>query len=111
MSVSTGKETPRTPSQAGGVPGHLRPKLRPVAGRVFWWGDPEEWLNDALRFAAQVMTFGNLEDTRLTLELLGDSLFRDVLANPPPGLFDAKSWAYWHHRYHLAVPPLPVRKL
>jgi hypothetical protein len=88
-----------------------RAALLPVAARVFWWGNPEAWLNDPLRFAAQVMTYGDWNDTALTLELLGDSLFIMALQNPPAGVFDIKSWTYWHHRYHLNVPSLPVRKL
>ena len=57
------------------------------------------------------MTFGDWNDTSLTLKLLGDDLFQQVLAHPPPGVFDIKSWIYWHHRYQLAPPPLPTRKL
>lgn len=93
------------------IPEDLRPALIPVARRVFWWGSPEEWLDDAVRFAAQVMTFGDWNDTALTWKLLGDSLFRHVLQHPPPGVFDIKSWNYWHHRYQMPVPPLPKREL
>jgi hypothetical protein len=85
--------------------------LLPVAARVFWWGKPETWLADRQRFAAQVMTYGDWHDTVLTLELLGEPLFRQVLQNPPAGVFDVKSWHYWHHRLHLPVPPLPVRRV
>jgi hypothetical protein len=101
----------QTARTATGVPKRLRPALLPVAQRVFWWGNPEDWLENASRFGAQVMTFGDWEDVTLVWRLLGDSLFQQVLAKPPPGVFDAKSWSYWHHRYHLPVPPLPVRKL
>jgi hypothetical protein len=93
------------------VPEDLRPALIPIAKRVFWWGRPEEWLDDAARFVAQVMTFGDWDDTALTLKLLGDSFFQQVLQSPPPGVFDIKSWTYWHHRYQMAIPPLPLRKL
>ena len=93
------------------VPSQVRPALLAVAGRVFWWGEPEAWLEDVSRFLAQVMTFGDWHDTVLTLTLLGEVRFRQVLANPPPGVFDVKSWTYWHRRYRLLVPPLPVRKL
>jgi hypothetical protein len=85
--------------------------LLPVARHVFWWGNAEEWLDDAIRFTAQVMTFGDWDDTVLVWRLLGDSMFRQVLQSPPPGVFDIKSWTYWHRRYELAVPPLPERKL
>ena len=94
-----------------GVPDHLRAALAPVAQRVFWWGNPEEWLDDAIRFTAQVMTFGDWDDIALTLKLLGDSVFQQVLQNPPAGVFDIKSWTFWHCRYNLVVPPLPTRQL
>ena len=94
-----------------GVPDHTRTALLPIARHVFWWGNAEEWLNDAIRFTAQVMTFGDWDDTTVVWRLLGDSMFRQVLQSPPPGVFDIKSWTYWHRRYHLEVPPLPERKL
>ena len=93
------------------IPGHLRLALLPVAKRVFWWGNPEEWLDDPVRFSAQVMTFGDWDDTALVVKLLGESLFQQVLENPPPGVFDLKSWNFWHHRYGKSVPPLPTRKM
>jgi hypothetical protein len=93
------------------VPDQVRPALLAVASRVFWWGNPDEWLDDSVRFAAQVMTFGDWDDTKLVSQMLGDSIFQQVLADPPAGVFDAKSWSYWHHRYHLNVPPMPSRKL
>ena len=88
----------------------FQPALLPVARRVFWWGEPGDWMRDVVRFVAQVMTFGDWHDTGLTLRLLGEDTFRQVLASPPPGVFDPKSWTYWHCRYQLPVPPLPGRK-
>lgn len=93
------------------VAGETRSLLLPVAQRVFWWGEPNEWLDDTTRFVAQVMVFGNWDDARLTLRLLGDAAFQETLRNAPPGVFDIKSWVYWHVRYHMPVPPLPTRKL
>ncbi|MGO8698966.1 MAG: hypothetical protein ACLQVY_14725 [Limisphaerales bacterium] len=93
-----------------GVPDPARSALLPIARRVFWWGDAEEWLDDAIRFTAQVMTFGDWDDTAVVWRLLGDSMFQQVLRSPPPGVFDIKSWTYWHRRYHLEVPPLPERR-
>jgi hypothetical protein len=91
------------------IPKQLWPALVPVAKRVFWWGKPEEWMENAHRFTAQVMVFGDWDDTTLTWKLLGDPWFRQVLAHAPPGVFDLKSWAYWHHHYQMKVPPLPRR--
>lgn len=98
-------------SERVGVSTRSRAALVPIARRVFWWGRPEEWLDDPIRFAAQVMIYGDWDDTLTTLKLLGDELFRQVLQSPPAGVFDIKSWTYWHHHYGLQVPPLPTRKL
>jgi hypothetical protein len=94
-----------------GVPQDARSALLPIAKRVFWWDDPEEWLDDAIRFAAQVMTFGDWDDTAAVCRILGDSLLQQVLHSPPPGVFDLKSWTYWHRHYGLEVPPLPERRI
>jgi hypothetical protein len=96
-------------SRGEAIPEQFRAAMLPVAKRVFWWGKPEEWMNDVTRFTAQVMVFGDWDDTTLTWKLLGDSAFLQVLAHAPPGVFDSKSWAYWHHRYQLDVPALPTR--
>lgn len=93
------------------VPESLQSSLLPVARHVFWWGEPEAWLNDTNRFVAQVMTYGDWNDTVLTLKLLGDSAFKKTLKNAPAGVFDPKSWAFWHRHYHWETPALPTRKL
>lgn len=87
--------------------GPARIALKPTAQRVFWWGEVENWLNDPVRFAAQVMTWGDWQDTRLALLWLGDSVFRQALQTPPTGVFDVKSWHFWHNYYHLETPPFP----
>jgi hypothetical protein len=84
--------------------------LLPIARRVFWWDEPTTWLDNIPRFAAQVMIYGDWNDTVLTRQLLGDTTFKEVLKNPPTGVFDLKSWTYWHRHYNLPVPPLPKRK-
>jgi hypothetical protein len=93
------------------VPSALRAQLLPVARRVFWWGHPEDWLEEPLRFVAQVMTYGDWHDVRTTLSALGEQAFLRVLENPPSGVFDVKSWTFWHTYYHRPVPAMPVRKL
>jgi hypothetical protein len=101
---------PQTSNRSGVVPRALKSSLLSIAEKVFWWGKPEEWVQDTARFAAQVMTYGDWEDVRTTLNLLGKDAFLDVLNNPPAGVFDQKSWTFWHRYYCRAVPPLPVRK-
>jgi hypothetical protein len=90
----------------------LKSELLAVGAKVFWWGRAEEALTNLPRFVAQVMTYGDWEDVSLTLRVLGEEVFATVLDTPPPGVFDEKSWNYWHLWFgRISVPPLPVRKL
>jgi len=90
----------------------MKEELCRVAAKVFWWGTPEEALQEVTRFVAQVMTYGDWEDVRTTMQALGKESFRETLENPPPGVFDKKSWNYWHLYFGLTpAPPLPERKL
>jgi hypothetical protein len=86
-------------------------ELRRVAKRVVWFKTPEEALNDSKLFLAHVMTYGTLEDIVTTMRYYSDADFDLVLADPPVGIFDRRSWNYWNLRYHHEpVPPLPQRE-
>ena len=90
----------------------LTPALETVAQRLFWWKPPAEALADPRRFAAQVMALGNWEDVQLARSALGEACLRETLSHPPPGVFDERSWAYWHAVFGITpVPPLPRRSL
>jgi hypothetical protein len=74
--------------------------------RLFWWKDSSP--PSPQRIAAQVMVLGSLDDIHRVRELYGAQIFEEVLANPPQGLFDAKSWVFWHKKLkHRIIPPLP----
>lgn len=89
----------------------LSGELLRLAGRLIWWKPPAEAARDIPRLTAQVMTLGTWEDLRAARALLGEDAFRRVLDNPPPGVFDARSWAYWHAVFERdPVPPLPKRQ-
>jgi hypothetical protein len=86
--------------------------LLTVAKRVIWFKTPEDALRDTKLFLAHVMTYGTLSDISLTLEHFSEDDFEAVLNDPPPGVFDIRSWTYWNVRYHREpVPPLPRRKI
>jgi len=86
--------------------------LEQVARRLFWWKEPAAALADSARFLAQVMVYGTPEDLAVAREHFPESAFREVLADPPPGLFDPHSWVYWHAVFDLAPPAtLPRRRL
>ena len=74
--------------------------------RLFWWKGKTP--PTPARVAAQVMVYGNLDDFQKVRELHGNHIFLEVLDNPPPGVFDAKSWVFWHKKLNREIiPPLP----
>ena len=86
------------------------PELLNVARRVIWFKKPEEALTDPVHFLAHVMTYGTVEDLRALEGVVGQREFREALEHAPPGIFDARSWAYWNLKCgRVPAPPLPVR--
>jgi hypothetical protein len=89
-----------------------REELKQVARRVVWFKSPEETLEEPKLFLAQLMTFGTLRDIVIAMKYYSDKDFEEVLADPPSGIFDIRSWNYWNLRFHHEpVPPLPSRNL
>lgn len=85
--------------------------LEHVAERLFWWESPSEALDDPIRFLAQVMTYGTWEDVLTVQRYFSESVFREALAHPPAGVFDPRSWHYWHLIFGInPVPELPKRR-
>jgi hypothetical protein len=89
-----------------------RTDLQTVAKRVVWFKEPEDAIKDVKLFLAHVMTYGTLTDIATTLHYFSEDDFKSVLLDPPPGVFDRRSWTYWNVRYRREpVPDLPTRKL
>lgn len=88
------------------------PDLHRVAERVVWFKEPQETLRDPVLFLNHVMTWGTVEDLRVVRAHFTDDDLRAALGNAYPGIFDARSWSYWHLMLDLGpAPALPVRKL
>ena len=86
------------------------PDLERVAARLFWWLTPRQALGDRHRFVAQVMALGTDRDVAEVERRCGSGAFDAVLDHPPPGVFSARSWNYWHvRRGRRPAPPLPRR--
>ena len=103
-------ETAPLEAEAIGLP--AIPELLAVARRLCWWKKPEETLAAPLTFIARLMTLGSWDEVRVVRCQVGDLPFRRVLEHPPAGIFDARSWHYWHHALGFAdVPPLPRRRI
>src|SRR5580700_1616994 len=86
-------------------------ELLAVAERVVWFKPPSQALADPAHFLAHVMTYGTVEDLRALTAVVGENEFREALDNAPPGVFDARSWAYWNLKCgRVPAPPMPARK-
>jgi hypothetical protein len=84
--------------------------LEALAARLVWWQPPAEALRDRNRLLAQVMVYGTPEDLAVARRHFPESAFRAVLAQPPPGVFDPRSWAYWHVVFGLGPHREPPRR-
>jgi hypothetical protein len=83
-----------------------------LARRYVWWEQPARAAADRTRLLCQLMQLGTWEDVRLAKRLLGSDAFRDALRAAPPGVFDERSWNFWHlNLFQAPPPPLPVRQL
>lgn len=88
------------------------PELTLLARRLFWWKEPADALRDPCRFLAQVMALGTWEDVQTAFQHWTEQDFRLALHRSPAGVFDVRSWNYWHRRLgDQAAPPLPQRRL
>lgn len=85
--------------------------LLTVARRVVWFKEPEDALADPAHFLAHVMTYGTIEDLAALNGVVPRSVLREALEHAPPGIFDSRSWAYWHLVLagRSPPPPLPMR--
>lgn len=83
--------------------------LRQVARRLIWWKEPEEALRDRSRLIAQIMAYGDLEDTQAMLRAFNRDELLQVLDSPPPGVFTPKAWSFWHVYLHKEPRQLPGR--
>ncbi len=89
--------------------------LKRLAREYIWWKTPDEAVATPARVMAQVMNLGDYDDVQVLAHHVGDQCLRDVLEHAEIGLFNERSWAYWHYRLGLAapgrVPPMPTRTL
>jgi hypothetical protein len=87
-------------------------RIEKLAKRVCWWEPAETTLANRPLFLCRVMVFGTWDDVCHALNVFGEQSFAAALQSAPPGLFDPRSWHYWHHRFRLLpVPPLPQRAI
>ena len=82
-----------------------------VAKRVVWWKPPEQALADPRYFLARVMASGTFDEVRCVRAHFPPEAFRAVLEDPPAGVFDPRSWAYWNLVFERDAGEVPRRRL
>lgn len=103
--------TPSDMTSATSEPPPHSPELLAVAKRVVWFKPPVVTLADDVFFLNFLMVYGTAEDVMVARQRYDDDDFRRALRNAMPGIFDERSWAYWHARLEMGpAPPRPVRK-
>jgi hypothetical protein len=90
----------------------MHPDLLRIASRVVWWEPPSRVVARETDFLCRVMVLGTWEDANQVEDLYGPARLRIALAHAPAGVFDPRSWHYWHHRLGLGpASPLPARRI
>jgi len=90
----------------------LTPETARIARRIVWFEKPADALSDPVRFLAYAMARATHEDIQVLRRYVSRQDFIEALDRAPPGIIDARSWAYWNllaGRY--PPPPLPTRQL
>ena len=83
-----------------------------MARKYVWWQPPERTVADERLFLAQMMTLGSVDDVRWLLSRVSEDRLREVLRDPPAGVFNSRSWRYWHLRLGCdPIPELPARPM
>lgn len=83
-----------------------------VARRVIWFQKPEEALSDKIHFLNYLMTYGSEEDIVIAYKYYTKKDFKEALIKAIPGIFDVKSWNYWHIILDMTpTPPLHKRDI
>jgi len=79
---------------------------------VIWFEEPEESLQDPIRFVTYAMAYAVHEDMKIIRQHVTDDEMCEVLEHAPPGIIDGRSWAYWHVKLdRIPIPDLPARSL
>ncbi len=91
---------------------HANRDLLAVAKKVVWFKAAGETLKDEVFFLNHAMTFGDASDVLLIRKHYGDDALRNALRNAHPGVFDPRSWAYWHLVLGISpTPAMPTRTI
>ena len=87
------------------------PDTDALARRLVWFEEPTDALSEPVRFMAYAFARATHQDMKILRSLITDDDLREALDRAPPGIIDARSWAYWNARLgRYPAPPMPVRR-
>lgn len=90
----------------------LNPPMLEVARRIIWFEPAPQALAQPARFLAYAMTYARHEDMQIIRRYVSDDDIREALDLVPPGIMDARSWAYWNCKMgRYPAPALPRRSI
>ncbi len=85
-------------------------ELEAVASRTVWFKSPAQAIEMPIHFIAHVLTYGTHEDVVTLRKYISDEQLAEAIISTPPGVFDARSWAYWNLKIgRYPTPAMPVR--
>lgn len=100
-------ETPEPATNAAPQPAALH-----MARKYVWWKSPQEALEDKAHFLGMMMTYGTLEDVKWMLANFSEDELREAIEQAQPGVFNGRSWSYWHLRLGIKERhEMPKRRL
>lgn len=83
-----------------------------LARRLIWFEPAEQALAEPVRFLAYAFAAARAADVAILRRYVDTESLRYALQHAPPGIIDARSWAYWHLMLDLGpAPQLPQRRL
>lgn len=86
------------------------PEFLRAAKRIVWFKPPEEALANPVELMAYAMKASTDEDMALLLGHVGPDGLIEAIENAPPGIINARSWAYWNAKIgRYPAPPMPTR--
>ncbi len=89
----------------------LNDETRALAATLVWFEPPEVALADPVRFVAYAFARATHPQMKLLRSYVSEADMNHALDNAPPGIIDARSWAYWNARAgKYPAPPMPVRR-
>jgi hypothetical protein len=82
-----------------------------LAKRIIWFEAPRQALADPVRFLAYAFKYADIDDIGAIRTTYSRDDLINALINAPPGIIDARSWAYWNLilRDLSPPPPMPTR--